>query len=291
MSGTGWTIIPQGATLTINNPSAFISIISRTLDNAGTTTWSGATMTFGSGVITNEFGALFQVLSPTSINYGGGSPRFDNAGTFDSAPTGTTSFGGVPFNNYNTVNVQGGTFYLNGGGLNNGAINVPATATLLFGSGSFTSSASSTITGAGSLNVNAGSETLAGTVHLAGSNAFTGGFVDFTGNYICTNNLMFISAGNASFDGTSLVSPSTLTLSGSGAFGGAQNVIVTGAMTWTGGSMNGTGWTIIPQGATLTINNPSAVISIISRTLDNRWGTTDGSGAGQFVHKRRNHYE
>jgi len=44
-------------------------------------------------------------------------------------------------------------------------------------------------------------------------------------------------SGSASFDGTGLVSPSTLTLGG--ALGGAQNVTVTGAMNWTGGSMNG----------------------------------------------------
>ncbi|HEV7924781.1 MAG TPA: hypothetical protein VGR14_05465 [Verrucomicrobiae bacterium] len=277
MSGSGSTIIPSGATLTINNPS-FITITSRTLDNAGTITWSGGLMDLNEAVITNEPGALFQVATPASINFGGGSPRLDNAGTFNATGAGTMTFNGTSMNNFNTVNIQGGTLALLGGGNNSGSISVPTGATLNLGGVSFSSSSNSSIIGGGELLMSVDSASLSGTINVTGSNIFNSGSVDFTGNYTCTGT-MLISQGAASFDGTGLVSPSSLTLSGSvGALGGAQSVTVTGTMTWTGGSMNGSGRTIISPGATLTIGNSSFVV-INTRTLDNA-GNILWTGAG-----------
>jgi hypothetical protein len=278
MSGAGRTIIPSGVTLTINNPS-FITMTSRTLDNAGTITWSGGFMDLGAAVITNEPGALFQVATPASIEFGGGSPRFDNAGTLNTTGTGIMTFGGVAMNNFNTVNIQGGTLALLGGGNNSGSISVPVGAALNLGGVSFTSSSNSSIVGGGELLTSADSASLDGLINVTGSNIL-GGSVDFTGNYTCTNT-MLISQGSASFDGTGLVTPSSLTLSGTvAALGGAQNVTVAGAMSWTGGNMNGSGRTIIAPGATLTIAN-SSFITMNSRTLDNA-GTIVWTGAAQI---------
>jgi hypothetical protein len=278
MSGAGTTFIPAGVTLTINNPSP-IGITSRTLDNAGTITWSGGFMDLGAAVITNEPGGLFQLATPASIEFSGGFPRLDNAGTLNLAGTGTAAFGGVALNNFNAVNIQGGTLALLGGGNNSGSISVPDGAMLNLGGVSFTSSSNSSIIGGGELLTSADSASLGGTINVTGSNIL-GGSVDFTGNYICTNT-MLISQGSASFDGTGLVAPSSLTLSGTvAAIGGAQNVTVSGAMTWTGGSMNGSGRTIIAPGATLTIAN-SSFVTMNSRTLDNA-GTIVWTGPGQI---------
>ena len=274
MSGTGQTIIPPGATLTVDAPT-FVSLTSRTLDNGGTTTWSVPNLSLNAGVITNEPGALFQVQSPSAFNYGGGSPRFDNAGTLRTTGTGTTTIG-VAMNNFNTVDIQGGTLTLSAGGAHTGTMTVPGGTTLNFGGGVFTSSVGSSITGAGTLMVNFGQGTLAGTVNVTGSNIFNNGSMDFTGNYICTNNTMVISGGTMSFDGTGVVAPAILNLYGT--LGGAQDVTVGSAMNWTGGSMNGSGRTVIAPGATLTIANP-AFMTINNRTLENG-GTTLWTGAG-----------
>jgi hypothetical protein len=278
MSGAGTTFIPAGVTLTIKNPSP-VGITSRTLDNAGTITWSGGFMDLGAALITNEPGGSFQLATPASIEFSGGSSRLDNAGTLNIAGTGTATFGGVALNNFNAVNIQGGALALLGGGNNSGSISVPDGTMLNLGGVSFTSSSNSSIIGGGELLTSADSASLGGTINVTGSNILDGS-VDFTGNYICTNT-MLISQGSASFDGTGLVAPSSLTLSGTvAALGGAQNVTVAGAMTWTGGSMNGSGRTIVAPGATLTIAN-SSFVTMNSRTLDNA-GTIVWTGPGQI---------
>jgi hypothetical protein len=278
MSGTGRTVIPAGATLTINNPS-FITLTARTLDNAGTTTWSGANLNMDDGVITNEPGALFQVSSPTSIFPAGGAPRFDNAGTLTTPAGGTTTFD-VALNNLNTLAILGGTLLLEGGGLNTGSISVPAGAAISLSLLTFSSSPGSAITGGGTLIVSGGTPTLSGVVNLAGSNIFSGGSTELNGFYVCTNNALTICGGSVNFDGTGSVSPSVINLS-SGTLGGRNLVTVGSAMTWTGGGMSGTGRTVIPAGATLSINNPS-FITLTSRTLDNG-GVTTWTGAGSLT--------
>jgi hypothetical protein len=277
MTGSGRTLIPPGATLSINNPS-FITLSSRTLDNAGTTTWSGANINISDGVITNEPGALFLMQSPSSIFPGGGSPRFDNAGTLNTPVSGTTIFD-VALNNFNTLVIQGGTLVVEGGGLNTGFISVPAGAAISFSGLTFTSSAGSAIAGGGTLMVNSGNVTLSGVVNVTGSNIFANGSAELNGYFVCTNNVLTISGGTVNFDGTGPVSPLVVNLSG-GSLGGSNVVTVGNAMSWTGGSMAGTGRTIIPSGATLTINIPSFV-TITSRTLENA-GVAVWTGAGSI---------
>jgi hypothetical protein len=117
MSGTGRTVIPPGAALTIANPS-FVTINNRTLENGGTTVWTGAgNINLNAAVITNRVGALFNLQNASPIFFGGGTPRFDNAGTFRKSVTnGTTTIGAsVPFTNYGTVDIQSGILAMSGG--------------------------------------------------------------------------------------------------------------------------------------------------------------------------------
>ncbi|MGA2245833.1 MAG: hypothetical protein ABSH48_12595 [Verrucomicrobiota bacterium] len=281
MTGSGQTIIAPGGTLNFVNPLE-IAISGRTLENQGSAYWSGLGSISISGVIINDAGALFDMQTPVTMEYGGGSvSRFDNAGTLlTSTNAGTTSFDGVEFDNYGTVNIQSGTLVLDGGGTNAGTIIVPEGTTLDFAGGFFASSGSPSITGAGNLTVSGAFATLAGTVNVTGPLLLSGGWVDFTGNYIFTNTIV-ISDCAASFDGAGTVAPPTLTLSGSsGALGGGNVVTVGSVMDWTGGSLNGTGRTVIPPGATLNLAGPTNVygsLSITSYTLDNG-GTTFWSG-------------
>ena len=279
MSGSGRTIIPAGVTLNVANASAVT--LGRTLENGGTVLWTDGTISLISAVITNRAGALFETRGAGSLNFqGGNTSRFDNAGTFrKSVSTGTTTVSGnVTFNNYGTVEIQTGTLTLAFGGANSGTYDVSAGTTLNLAGGTHTSSGGSSITGAGHLTVSGGTATtLAGLVNVSGTNLFSGGGIaNLTGNYICTNNTVIISGGTANFDGTGAVTPAVVNLS-SGTLGGSQVVTVGSAMNWTGGTMSGSGRTIIPAGVTLNVANASAVT--LGRTLENG-GTvlwTDGT--------------
>jgi hypothetical protein len=282
MIGNGRTVLEVGATLNVANP-ALVSVQTRTLENGGTILWTGAgnLALLNGAVITNRAAALLHVQSPASFTANGfDNGRIDNAGTFrKSDHAGTTATGqSTTFNNSGTVDIQTGTLDLAGGGAHSGSFNVPA-GTALRLSGIHTGTANSSITGAGQFTVSGGNSTLAGLVNVSGSNTFSGGPVTFTGNYICTNNVVTISGGTANFSGTGLVSPSFVNLNG-GALGGSSTVTVNNLMSWTGGSMTGSGRTIIPAGATLNVANPGTV-QLNTRTLENG-GTVLWTGAGNL---------
>jgi hypothetical protein len=274
MGGGGTLVVKPSAALTLLSSSG-LTLDNWTLENAGAVAWVGGTL-FLSGVITNDSGALFQFYGPSTLSYLSGAPRFDNAGSLVLASNAATYFEQIALNNYGSVNFQGGTLTLAGGGILGGPLYVPAGSSINLAFGTFSSTSNLMLSGAGTLAVNGGAGVLGGTINISGSNIFAGGSIDFTGDYICTNNTMLISGGSASFDGTGAIAPAFLTLNDLGNLGGAQTVTVGNVMNWTGGSMSGNGRTVIPPGVTLSAGN-SSVISINSRTLDNA-GTTVWNG-------------
>ncbi|HEX4262948.1 MAG TPA: LamG-like jellyroll fold domain-containing protein [Verrucomicrobiae bacterium] len=285
MEGTGRTVIETGGTLTISN-AANVSLNSRTLENGGTLLFTGTTDFYPSAgaVITNRAGALFDVQGPASfIGSPGTVPRIDNAGTFrKSVGSGTTTVGPlypVLFNNYGSVDIQSGSLTLSGGA-NFGDIAVPTNTTLNL-AGNFTSVLGSTITGAGNLIFTGGFIDLGGLVNVTGPMAITGNSptVNFSGTVFCTNNTLSIDTGAANFNGSGIVSPAVVNLTG-GTLGGSMVVTVTNIMNWTSGTMNGNGRTIISSNALLTINTANAVF-LDTRTLENA-GTMVWSGAADF---------
>jgi hypothetical protein len=289
MSGSGRTIIPMGATLNIAVPSGNLALLNtRTLENGGTVLWTGAgsiAMNLG-GVLTNRAGALFDVQNAATIVANAGVGRIDNAGTFrKSANAGTTTIGsGISFNNSGAVEIQTGTLSLGGGGAHSGSFDVPGGTALILAGGTHTANASSSLTGAGQLTVSGGAANLAGLVNVSGNHTFlNGGTANFTGNTICTNNtLTFSNGGVANFSGTGLVSPAVVNLN-NGTLDGTSTVTVNAAMNWTAGTMSGSGRTIIPMGATLTIANPSGVgAGLNTRTLENG-GTVLWTGTGSIA--------
>jgi hypothetical protein len=118
LQGAGRTIIGPAATLNIAN-SSVLSLTSRTLENAGTTTWTGpAGIDLTGAVITNRAGALFDCQIASTFAYvGSAACRFDNAGTLrKSVNTGTTTFLSlVALNNYNTLQLRSGILAAAGG--------------------------------------------------------------------------------------------------------------------------------------------------------------------------------
>ncbi len=281
MDGSGQTIIGPGATLNIAGFTGYggVFIFDRTLENAGTVIWGGGN--FGlSSVITNDAGASFQIQGPAAFSPQGGSPRFDNAGTFLPSPTGTTAFYSIAFNNYGAINLaSGGLLSLGGGGVQWGPVTVPTGATINYAAGTFNASASSSITGAGTLQISGGTANLAGIVNVTGANLFTGGTANLTGNYTCVGStLLNIAGGTANFDGSGTVAPQVLNLNG--VLGGANTVKVGSAMNWTGGTMDGSGQTIIGPGAKLNIAGFAGYggVGLITRTLENGGTAVWGGG-------------
>jgi uncharacterized repeat protein (TIGR02543 family) len=277
MSGTGRTIIAPGGKFTMAN-AGNVTLNTRTLENTGIMSLTGVgEIILNNAVITNRPGALFQAQSATDLSNGGGTSRFDNAGTFRKSAGGTTTVSGIDFNNYGVVELVGGNLDLSGGGTHTGSFEVPAGRTLIFSGGTHTGTASSTIIGEGNLTTSgSGTTTLGGLVNLSGTHTFNSLAVNLTGNYICTNNTLVVSAGVATFNGTGLVTPNVLTLNGT--LSGSNTVTVLNQMTWSSGGMSGSGRTIIPAGVTLTLNNLGSV-NLNTRTLDNG-GTVLWTGAG-----------
>jgi hypothetical protein len=124
---------------------------------------------------------------------------------------------------------------------------------------------------------------LEGLVNVSGTNSFTspnGPTINLTGTYICTNNTLIVDFCKVNFDGNSTVTPAFVILN-QGTLGGSNVVTVGNSMSWTGGGMSGNSRTVIPTGATLTINNLNFV-SLDTRTLDNG-GTVNWTGSGNIT--------
>jgi hypothetical protein len=249
MGGTGRTLIAPGAVLNAANPSQ-INLVNRTLENGGTVLWTNGTIALNGNFITNRPGALFHAQGAGLLGNLGGSPRFDNAGTFrKSVNPGIATVGsGVSFSNSGAVEIQSGTLLFNGGFTNHGVVNLaPGTTNRFVGGGSGTGTFS----------------------------AFAGAVVEWTGGTFMLNpgaqlngaGLYRLNAGNVTAD-ANLTVENLDVLSGSSTLGGGGTVTVTSLMNWTAGAMGGTGRTIITPGAVLHAAIPSQV-NLVSRTLEN----------------------
>jgi hypothetical protein len=115
MQGGGSTTIDATAVLNIVAP---VSLMQWTLDNAGTTNWTGATIAVGGSTIDNLAGAAFNALDDGAMATAGGTWTFHNQGLFHK--TGGSSLGqtligpGSIFTNDGTVQIDVGTLYLAG---------------------------------------------------------------------------------------------------------------------------------------------------------------------------------
>ncbi len=243
MSGSGRTIIPPDAVLNLNNN--LNSTLGRTLEIGGTLNWTGsALLSLNNAVITNRPGGLVHFQNAQPLNFGGGSPRIDNAGTFrKSSHSGTTTVP-VPFNNFGAVELQAGTLQHSGAFVNDGVVTLSPGTTHRFtvggsANGPFTNPATALVdwTG-GTFTLNPGAE-------LVGD-----GLYRINGATLTCNT------------GTSVQNLNLL----SGTLGGPALVTMLNAMNWTAGTMSGSGRTVIAPGALLTFHN--VLNGALSRTLE-----------------------
>ncbi|HWB10108.1 MAG TPA: DUF4214 domain-containing protein [Pirellulales bacterium] len=251
MAGSGTTAIPATATLTIDDPSDVT--LSRALNNAGSTTFTGVGWDFDGGVFTNESGASFTMQSDASFNALSAS-TFNNSGSFTkSLGTGTTHVQPA-FNNSGTVDVKSGTLSLDGGGTSTGAFTAESGAALDFGGGTHDLSAAvSSISGSGTVGFTGATATIGGTYAVTGATSITGGEADFNHDATSTN-----------------------VVQSGGTLGGTATFTANNSFVWSGGMMRDRGTTVVASGATLTIDDQSDVT--LSRTFNN-FGSAVFTGA------------
>lgn len=267
MYGTGATVLAPGATSTINATSS-VRLDQRTLTNQGSLTWSagtlqastGATLQNGGTFIANsEDGSGLQYYTGSGTGGGG---RIFNSGTIrKSAGSGVTRVG-VGVANTGTIEAQSGTLGALGGGISG----TPSTAAWTAAAGAHIQMA--------------GNATLATGTNLSGAIDVIGGVTNVSGLQATSASLSI--SGIATLNVNDPTSPSNLrdlTIT-AGSLAGAGTLGVRGSLSWSGGSMTGTGLTVLGASATGTIN-PATSVSLIQRALVNRGVLTWSSGSLQ----------
>ncbi len=227
LTGAGALNIAAGATLTITD--TYDHTLDRAVNNAGTATLENGGGVTATGVtFTNAAGGVFEAQGAVAWYDSSGISAFTNEGTFRKTGAGTAAFE-VAFNSSGSVEVDADTLALEQGGTLQGAAQAAAGATIGFNSGTFNLLSGFYLTGDGFA------------VFGNNPNGQPSGLVFGT---VALNN---VDLRNGTLDG-----PGTLTIN--------QRLI------WAGGTMSGTGTTVL-QGSAETTFGPAGVI--IQRTVIN----------------------
>lgn len=254
LAGSG--VFNANGPLTMNTGNR--SLTSR-LNVNNATTWSAGSINSGqSAQLSIDSLAVFDNTFDGRYQFSlGGSSVITNRGTFrKSGGVGTSNTSIDPvFNNAPTaaVDVTSGTLSLNGGGNSGGTFTVAANSTLQFGGGTHLLDAASTISGAGTNRISAGSVVLGGAVSVTGGITVSGGAANFTGP-VTGGVPLFVSSGQANFNGTAGINFAAATLSG-GSIGGTNDLTLSGPFNWTGGTLGGSGNVLASGGATFANNS------------------------------------
>jgi hypothetical protein len=259
LADTGSTTLQPGAVLTINGANGEV-LSGRTLNLSSgvVTTWTGTGdlgLWFGA-TVNNQAGATFNVENNQTFSNNQALGVFNNAGTFQKlVSTGTTTMTAI-FNNSGTVDVQTGTLNLNASGLTTGSDTVESDATLTINNINvyYGFTTSSSIGGAGTVNFNGGYTEVDGSYAVTGSTIFSQGTSNLPGAVSSVGVTLTVNGNNPTVDfGGSSFSVGQLTLS-TGTLWCDGAISVTTTMSWTGGTLVGTGTTSLGAGATLTIS-------------------------------------
>ena len=206
MSGTGATVAAAGALL--GGPK---TLSQRTLTlSGGTATVDGPS----SYILLSSGATLNNQVTLDCLNDGGGTTQqgfftgagggtINNSGTLRKTATGNTGATNVavPFHNTGSAQVLAGALRLSGGGNSpSGSFTATAPAHLVFG-GTHQLGASSSVSGTGTVEFDAGTTTLAGSYAITGGTSASGGTGTFTGTVTNVGPLV-ISSGTLAFNST-----------------------------------------------------------------------------------------
>ncbi|MCC7376237.1 MAG: hypothetical protein IT581_16380, partial [Verrucomicrobiales bacterium] len=291
-------IAANGGLFLTGAPTGTRRTLARTLIHAGSGTWNDPTiLTLANGaVISNTASGTFEWAGAGTIDAGGGSGLFHNAGILRKTGSGVADFG-AEFRNSGTVLVEAGSLNLRQGFQHSGSLEISNLAGLTLSSGTHNFTTDSTLTGAGDLTVAGGSVNFGGHIELTGRQVFRGGNVAVTGTFNAITNLVsveganvtfsgnfrFISnqiqvvSGSARFDGSGILEPSVLTVGPQGRLEGSTPVLVRGPLTLQASTLNGSGTIVAQDGLNLGGN----ALSMSGKTLANgghgRWSGSTAS--------------
>jgi hypothetical protein len=284
MSDSGTTHIAVFSQMIIDSPSEFdfgVSLsASRTLQNDGTIVWTNGGILASSGAtIFNTFVGTFDIQTDTTIASDGTATFHDQGYLVKSAGTGTTTFNIALVDDAaanGIVEVMSGMLVLAGGGqsggfFNEALFNVDQSATLDF-TNNYTFQDNTHFFGQGVTDLVNGIFTIP---------------IFNNGPTIDSGAQLNVIGGDLIVSGT-LNDAGTLDLSDGATISGGGTVEVTNTMSWTGGTMAGSGTTHIALGASLAINAGSSV-SLARRTLKNdgtiTWlsGLINATGGATFM--------
>jgi hypothetical protein len=227
-TGTGTTNLPAGAELQISGAANKTIGGTRLFTLAGNTTLTGTGALVHDGTITNS--GLFDIQGATNITGVGGTFNNTATGTLRKSGTGGAQIGqgATTLNNAGgVIEVLGGSLLATYGGTgNDGTYRAAPGTSLLLGNAvqTITLSGAPNFTGGGSILLNGPTLTLTGTA------ALTGAGTSFTlGNATLTIN------------GTFTSDPGTTFFQSAGTLNGSGGFILDGTMTWTGGTIAGSG--------------------------------------------------
>jgi len=312
LTGTGSITIAPGAVMTISGTN-IKGWTQRTINNAGTVTWTG------NGEIAAGFNATFNNLANATFdikndpflsnNVGGTSYAiFNNAGTLiKSGGSGKTTLVTL-LNNTGTVEVRTGTLsFYNYGGTSSGSFTGLAGTTLDFWGITHDFGEASTIT-APRVTFSSGTANIYGSYNVTGSTVVTANKVNFGGRMLRAGRLLIIRGVAVNFTGSvASLSDSVIINFGTVNFSNTEGNINTKVLTFTNGTLTGSSDIVVsdlltwdgPQfgnpstmsGSGRTINNGRMVISgffkDLRRNLDNAgvaiWTGIGGIGTYQGV--------
>jgi uncharacterized repeat protein (TIGR01451 family) len=253
LGGSGALSIPNGTTITVNA----IIVDARAVANAGALNLTtGYIYLGGNAVLTNNGTIDFQGDGNLYLNGAVGTTSVVNNGTIKKSAgvNGTSVTVPLSAQSGSQLLVQSGPFYMGAAVTSTGAtFNVSSGAALYFySSDARTFDAASTISGAGAVGWQGGTNTVNATYNVTGLTKGIGATA--TINNIVSVGDLFVSAGTLTLNSASPLTVPTLTMQG-GTLNGTAPINLTGAsMTWTSGTVGGSGALTIPAGTTLTIS-------------------------------------
>jgi hypothetical protein len=278
MSGSGTTSANGG--LSVAGTSGSEILDGRTLTNSRAATWSGTIdWQMNDGATFNNAGSgSFTVTNNQTISNSGVTSTFNNAGTFTKSGGAATTTINTIFQNSGTVTVSTGTLKLNTGGRASGSFSVASGATLDFNTVSYGLGTASSVSGAGSVVFDAGTNNVAGTYNITGATTVNGGTVNIAGTLTSAGSTVSVTGGTAYFH--QAFAANTLNVSG-GTLAGPGDSTVNSQLNWSGGTLGGSGTTTVAVGATLLISG-SSTDTLDTRVLVNN-GTGTWSGTGNLA--------
>jgi len=263
-SGTGTSQFD--AALALSGAGLKVLLGGRTVNLNGTTTWSGNTandngaIRFWNGGTINNNGTFNDANAFDSfIEHNVGSPHnFNNLGTYNKqSDTLTTVDLGVAFNNSGSLNVNAGTFLVNGSGTSTGRFQIAAGAVLEFRNGASTLDEATT-SGAGTLVIssdNVGADvtvTVNGGTHetalVVSGSTLTGSDHTFEGPVTWSGGTLSGAASTTFENDVTITGANTKTLLG------GRVLNLNGTTTWSGNTGNNNGTIRFWNGGTLNNN-------------------------------------